>query len=369
MLRNFCKVLSLTTVVAVLSLTTLKAQAYLFVSSTGTPTVLSYDPTTAKFTDTFVAGNSSILRYDETTGKFIDTFVPPGRIGVSAGIAFGSDGNLYAADTANNSVLRFDGQTGAFIDDFIPSGSSGLFRPEDVVFGPDNSLYVSSLYGGGVLRYNATTGAFIDAVATSVPANGAKLAAAGLDVGPDGNLYISSVFNYNDILKYKPKPGTLDTFIPTDIAPTIPGGSTFGPDGNFYDGDYLVNGASIRRYDGQTGAFIDTFVPPGSGGLSKASRELFGPDGNLYVSSLGSDSVLRYDGQTGAFIDAFVPAGSGGVKEPAGLAFFTPQAVPEPSSLLGMLGFCAYVGTSLVLKRKQKKQKSANLDTSTGSVM
>ncbi len=33
---------------------------------------------------------------------------------------------------------------------------------------------------------------------------------------------------------------------------------------------------------------------------------------DLLVSSLGTDSVLRYDGTTGAFIDAFVPAGSGG---------------------------------------------------------
>jgi hypothetical protein len=40
-----------------------------------------------------------------------------------------------------------------------------------------------------------------------------------------------------------------------------------------------------------------------------------------YVSSSASDQVLRYDVQTGAFINAFVPTGSGGLSEPEGLAF------------------------------------------------
>lgn len=39
----------------------------------------------------------------------------------------------------------------------------------------------------------------------------------------------------------------------------------------------------------------------------------------------------------------------------------TPAAVPEPSSWLGILGCGAFLGASLVFKRQQKKQKSANL--------
>ena len=65
----------------------------------------------------------------------------------------------------------------------------------------------------------------------------------------------------------------------------------------------------VLRYDGQTGAFIDAFVPAGSGGLVFPEGLVFGPDGNLYVNSSGSSQVLRYNGQTGAFIDVFVPSG------------------------------------------------------------
>ena len=49
---------------------------------------------------------------------------------------------------------------------------------------------------------------------------------------------------------------------------------------------------------------------------------VFGPDGNLYVSSGITDEVLRYNGATGAFIDVFVTAGSGGLNEPTFLIFF-----------------------------------------------
>jgi len=60
------------------------------------------------------------------------------------------------------------------------------------------------------------------------------------------------------------------------------------------------------RYDGDTGNFIDVFAS--GGGLSLPGGLVFGPDGNLYVSSPGftttqPDMILRYNGTTGAFID------------------------------------------------------------------
>ena len=92
-----------------------------------------------------------------------------------------------------------------------------------------------------------------------------------------------------------------------------------------------ISPSAVLRYNGTTGAFIDTFVSPGSGGLAFASDLTFGPDGNLYVTSEftgpllpgmnSPDSVLRFSGTTGAFIGAFVPAGGGGLTDPGGLAF------------------------------------------------
>src|SRR5262249_19808807 len=97
------------------------------------------------------------------------------------------------------------------------------------------------------------------------------------------------------------------------------GGSTFGPDGNLYVTEYKQTTGlnAVFRYDGVTGAFIDTFVSSGSGGLGFPVQPVFGPDGNLYVSSFTGNEVLRYNGSSGAFIDVFVA----GLSSPVGITF------------------------------------------------
>ncbi len=81
------------------------------------------------------------------------------------------------------------------------------------------------------------------------------------------------------------------------------------------------------RYDGSTGAFIDEFIsPPNNGGLGSPTGLIFGPDGNLYVSSIDTRQILRYNGATGAFIDAFASVGD---SQTAALYFvFRAKAIP-----------------------------------------
>ena len=97
-------------------------------------------------------------------------------------------------------------------------------------------------------------------------------------------------------------------------------GIVFGPDGNLYVTSRGTD--QVLRYNGSTGAFIDAFVPARSGGLEGAFCLSFGPDGNLYVCSFGSSQVLRYDGHTGAFTGVFIPAG-GELNGPTSLVFRT----------------------------------------------
>jgi hypothetical protein len=65
------------------------------------------------------------------------------------------------------------------------------------------------------------------------------------------------------------------------------------------------NSNSVKRYNGETGAFIDTFVSPGAGGLSSTQEVMFGFDGNLLVTGRQNAFILRFDGETGAFLGNF----------------------------------------------------------------
>ena len=118
----------------------------------------------------------------------------------------------------------------------------------------------------------------------------------------------------------------LGAFIPAGL-----GGLTdayamiYGPDGNVYVS--TLNGSAVYRYDaagnplpaqGQSGA---VFVAPGSGGLTTARDIAFGPDGYLYVASENTSSVLRYDPVTGASAGTFITSGEGGLEGARGLLF------------------------------------------------
>ncbi|MFO0846567.1 MAG: Calx-beta domain-containing protein, partial [Gemmataceae bacterium] len=95
----------------------------------------------------------------------------------------------------------------------------------------------------------------------------------------------------------------------------------FGPDGNHDGAQDLYVGdqqsSSILRFDGATGAYIDTFVPSGSGGLNGPIDHAFGPDGSLYVTSRLSNQILHYDGSTGAFLGVVVS----NLNNPIGITF------------------------------------------------
>ena len=62
---------------------------------------------------------------------------------------------------------------------------------------------------------------------------------------------------------------------------------------------------SIKRYDGQTGELISTFVSSSSGGLVRPQEVIFGPDGHLYVVGIENDAVKKYDKETGEYLGDF----------------------------------------------------------------
>jgi Bacterial Ig-like domain (group 3)/Right handed beta helix region len=71
----------------------------------------------------------------------------------------------------------------------------------------------------------------------------------------------------------------------------------------------IGNGNRVDRFDESTGAFIENFIPAGSGGLVRADELSYGPNGDLYVFNDVNQvhcQILRFDGFSGAFKDVFL---------------------------------------------------------------
>ena len=72
--------------------------------------------------------------------------------------------------------------------------------------------------------------------------------------------------------------------------------------------DILVssrNTHSVRRYDGDTGAYLGDFVDPGEGNLSTPQEVRYGPDGQVYVTGFGNRQIKKYDALTSDWLGNF----------------------------------------------------------------
>ena len=266
---------------------------------------------------------NSVLAYDGKTGAFQRTFARGGGLTEPEGIAFGPDRNFYVSSRSDQ-VLRYDGKTGEFIDVF--ASGHGLVDPAGIAFGgPGKDLFVASGLtddgrGNQILRFDGKTGAF-EAVVD--PANAAGLDDPEAMVFRRGRLYVTSTpeTSPSEVLVYDPRNNSfVKKFVPAASSHILDAsGMVFGPKGDLFLSSAATS--EVKRYDGKTGAFKGVFIPAHSGGLNEAEGMAYGPHGHLFVASELGNAVLEYSRTTGAFVREFVAADSGGVGEPTFITF------------------------------------------------
>ncbi len=83
----------------------------------------------------------------------------------------------------------------------------------------------------------------------------------------------------------------------------FPSGLEIASGGDVYVSSVYTN--SVLRFDGNTGESRGAFITAGDGGLQHPGGLAFGPDGNLYVCSQSTNQILRYDAD-GTFLDVYV---------------------------------------------------------------
>lgn len=293
------------------------------------------------------AGTDTVVRFDATTGQFRNGGSPLGvyKTANSGGL-FGprglliDDGKLLVVNQnvdqpKNGEVLRYRLKDGLLDKALVPAADADSpYAPRGMVSWR-GVIYVADFTGnsnggndlelpGRLLAFDEKKGTFCGEFVP--PAGFAhSFHPRGLVIGPNNLLYVSSVPAFplgGEVLVFDPK--TLDfvgAFI-TDAGGAgqlnRPEGLVFGPDGNVYITSFRNDAAdtdSIRIYDGGTGVFtgkIDLSIAGAPRAFAQAL--LFGPGGKLFVPVTGNDpattgEVRRYDVTTKQF-DIFVAAGT-----------------------------------------------------------
>jgi hypothetical protein len=222
---------------------------------------------------------------------------------------------LYVGDAVSRTVVRFNANTGAS-SVFVPSIDVPLDTPRGLVFdprkGPNGDLLlvdqntaasVADLTGE-VLRYRRSDGIFLGALVAPtewdvVPTPIQPLAPRGMVV--EGHIV------------YVADQGDSDT------------------DNDGVDDDPALFPGRVTRWHVQTGAFLGDLSISGFPANNFHARGIaFGPDGNIYVSSIPTTTIvpagghiLRFNPKTGAFLNVVVDGSSYdcNFSRPEGLTF------------------------------------------------
>ncbi|MEO1007928.1 MAG: GC-type dockerin domain-anchored protein [Planctomycetota bacterium] len=250
------------------------ADANIFVN-TGTNEVFEYTPSGG-----FV-GVFSVLTTSAGTGG---TPLPPSQ-GPGGGV-WGPGGNFFIGSRDDGTVIEIDGADGMQIGPVFDPVAADIEFPRGFVFLPDGDLVIGNgalapsaggTGGGTLLRIDGDTGAITTLVDnTTDPAPGAVIDA---DLSP------------------------LDVILSPDATQIV-----LSSEAPFGDPDAVT---SVRTYDPDTGELLAVFDPgidPDTGErFLLAPRGMgFGPDGLLYVSSTGADTIVRFDPATGELVDKFI---------------------------------------------------------------
>jgi hypothetical protein len=306
--------------------------------------------------DLFVVDNGGVDRFDSTTGAVVqtngqNTFATlSGATGITVGpdglvyvgtSDFGSDPNLAVAN-------RYNATTGAQVGGaFIPfaNGPSQLSNIQGIAFGPDGNFYAADEGDNGPVKVFTSTGTYLTTYATQ----GGNAEAIAFSSAAPNDVYVATgstieqinLTTHSDNIIIQ---GDSDTF-------SNAGDLAFGPDGKLYVLDVNSGDPRILQFNadgtGQS-VFADFNSSEFASEVFQPADMAFGPDGDLFVSGLNLDSLSSQQGE----ILQISPDGNSFADFVTNLnapGFLTFTSVPEPASISVLT-----IGPLFVLRRRTK---------------
>jgi sugar lactone lactonase YvrE len=222
-------------------------------------------PPTTTFTPT-------VSEYSNAAALVSASYAAAGNLSNIAGLAFDTNGNLYA--TGGSAVGKISAGNQSYI--------TGLSSPAGLAFDPNGNLYVANNGNGNITKYTSTGAAVTTGVLTP-PIFASTSTPYGLAFDASGNLYVSNNDGTGVINKIS-SAGTVSTFY-TFGAGTNPTGLAIDAVGSLY---VAGSGNNTITKLSSGGALLYTLsLPAGSSPKFLA----FDASGNLYVANYQSSTV------------------------------------------------------------------------------
>jgi hypothetical protein len=235
--------------------------------------------------------------------------------------AAGDDDVLYVGDGADNTVKRFDAETGAFLGTLVktppvPVAGVDLIGPRGLIFELGNLLVVNQNVNqnpnGEVLLYSAATGALLRRVVASADPH-SPVAPRGIVLW-NNHLFVADL-DPGELLEYTTAGAFVAALTPPPAPfPFRPRSVVVGPDGLLYVSNYDTFpkttglGGHVMQFDPVSQTFVKFFITNNGSLTGDCTSELnrpeglvFGPDGNLYITSFAvggndTDKILVFAG-------------------------------------------------------------------------
>jgi len=260
------------------------------------------------------SGADRVVEFHEIGGNWVfDREVMAASAGIDGpfGLALAPDGRLSVSGSFSNDIATVD--LGTLVVTTLVASGNGLSVPGQITWNGNTLLAASR--SSNTVNYFDENGAATGTVARGLTAP----TDAGMVLTAAGNVLVASIGG-NNVIEYDSSSGGVVRTLPNACTNSFTQPFDVEIDAA---GDILVTCPTtdgVRRFD-EIGVSVP-FVVAGSGGLSSPRGLAFGPNGNLFVSSL-SGEVLEYNGSNGSFVGVFVDTtgNGGGPVDPYGLAF------------------------------------------------
>jgi sugar lactone lactonase YvrE len=233
---------------------------------------------------------------------------------INTSLSSAADDTLYVGDVSDNSIKSFDAGSGVFQGAAVKPSLAGLKGPRGILFiNPEDNLLVSdqnvnTSAPGDIIQYSVATVNFNFVVNNTL--KDAPSQPRGIILSPSRDVFYVADFiaesNKNKPLTpgrvrvYTTAGGLVKDLTPEPKFPNAqfhPRGVVIGPDGLLYVSNFpdlsTGLGGQVLRFNPSTGDIIDVFIndPGGVGQLNRPEGLVFGPDGNLYITSFRADAT------------------------------------------------------------------------------